>query len=88
MAVGRGRLAGGWLAGDSDEERGARLDGRAGGSSVGNVCHIAGENCPVAVLGGVGGELTGDGDDGRMTDDGDDEWWMTPRAPAAQRPTE
>jgi hypothetical protein len=27
--------------------------------------------------------LTGDGDDGRMTQDGDDEWWMTPRAPAA-----
>ena len=44
-----GRLDGRGLAGDSDEERDARLDGRAGSSSVGNVCHIAGENCPVRV---------------------------------------
>ena len=34
-------------------ERDARLDGRAGGGSVGNVCHIAGENCLVGALGGV-----------------------------------
>ena len=53
------------------------LDGRVGGSSVGNVCHIAQENCPVGALGGVGGELTGDGDDGGLTHDGDDEWRMT-----------
>jgi hypothetical protein len=58
-------------------------DSRAGGGSVGDDCHIAGENCPVGALGGVGGWLTGDGDDGRMTQDGDDEWWMTPRVPAA-----
>ena len=39
------------------------LDGGADGGSVGNGCHVAGENCPVGVLGGMGGQLTSDGDD-------------------------
>ena len=35
----------------------------------------------MGALGGMGSELTGDGDDGGMTHDGDDEWRMTRRAP-------
>ena len=73
------------MAGDGDKEWDARLDGRVGSSSVGNICHIARENCPVGALGSMGGKLTGDSDDGQMTHDGDNEWQMTPQALTVQR---
>ena len=89
-----GRLAAGWLwvAGwrVTVTREGMRrmtapagwLDGGADGGGVGDVCHIAGGNWPVAAWGDLGGQLTGDGDDEPVTHDGDDEWRMTPRAPA------
>ena len=63
---------------------------RAGGSSVGNIPHIAGR---ARTAGGVGGWLTGDSDatgkrqqgadgwdgvGGRLTGDSDDRWMATP----------
>ena len=69
-------------------ERNARLDDRAGGG------WLRQERLPYCwgelpgggiALGGVGGQLTGDGDDGGMIHDGDDEWWTIRRTTGAGR---